>query len=105
MTELKPTFEQAMNASIIWCKNWDDDEISDEVLAERIGELLKNIDSARGFFVISLSSDSKLMDRLPDPLIYQLREAGELIVDLTVKNLAMSSAMEIHHLENIRLEF
>ena len=37
------------------------------------------------------------MDRLPDALIFQLRLAGEEIVDITVKNLAMSSAMALHH--------
>ena len=48
----------------------------------------------------SLTSDSPLMDRLPDPLIYQLRLAGEEVVDLTVRNLAMSTAMGVHHKRN-----
>ena len=37
------------------------------------------------------------MDRLPDALIFRLREAGEIVVDLTAKNLAMSTAMKLHH--------
>jgi len=40
------------------------------------------------------------MDRFPDALIFQLRSSGEIIVDLTVKNLAMSSAMVITHRKN-----
>ncbi len=97
MNSLKPTFKQAMDATLLWCKSWEIQEISDEVLAERISELLLTVEGARGFFVISLSIDSPLMDRLPDPLIYQFREAGKLVIDLTVKNLAMSSAMAIQH--------
>ena len=89
-----------MEATMIWCKSWENDEISDEVISDRIGELIKTEEGARGFFVISLSLDCPLMDRFPDALIFQLRNAGEIVVDLTVKNLAMSSAMIITHRMN-----
>ena len=100
MNEQKPTFKEAMQASIIWCKSWENDEISDEVISYLIGELIKTVEGARGFFVVSLSIDCPLMDRLPDALIFQLRSAGEIVVDLIVKNLAMSSAMIISHRMN-----
>ena len=97
MNDQKPTFKQAMEATMVWCKSWENEEISDEVIADRISELIKTAEGARGFFVVSLSIDCPLMDRFPDALIFQLRNAGEIIVDLTVKNLAMSSAMVITH--------
>jgi len=97
MNEQKPTFKEAMQASMIWCKSWENDEISDEVISDRIGELIKTVEGARGFFVVSLSIDCPLMDRFPDALIFQLRRSGAIIVDLTVKNLAMSSAMIVTH--------
>ena len=100
MNDQKPTFKQAMEATMIWCKSWENDEISDEVISDRIGELIKSLDGARGFFVVSLSIDCPLMDRFPDALIFQLRRAGGIVVDLTVKNLAMSSAMIITHRKN-----
>ena len=100
MNEPKPTFKEAMQASMIWCKSWENDEISDEVISDRIGVLIKTIEGARGFFVVSLSIDCPLMDRFPDALIFQLRSSGERVVDLTVKNLAMSSAMIITHRNN-----
>ena len=100
MNEQKPTFKEAMQASMIWCKSWENDEISDEVISDRIGELIKTVEGARGFFVVSLSIDCPLMDRLPDQLIFQLRSSGEIVVDLIVKNLAMSSAMIITHRKN-----
>jgi hypothetical protein len=37
------------------------------------------------------------MDRLPDPVALVLRAVGEGVVDLTVRNLAMSSAMALQH--------
>ena len=97
MNRKKPTFEQAINAAILWCNAWEREELSDEVLADRVSELLTSRDGARGFFVISLTSDSPLMDRLPEPLLLTLRTAGEIVIDLTVRNLAMSSAMALHH--------
>ena len=100
MNEKKPTFKEAMQASMLWCKSWENDEISDEVISDRIGELIKSLEGARGFFVVSLSIDCPLMDRFPDALIFQLRSCGEIVVDLTVKNLAMSSAMVITHRSN-----
>ena len=100
MNEQKPTFKEAMQASLIWCKSWENDEISDEVISDRIGELIKTVEGARGFFVVSLSIDCPLMDRLPDALIFQLRNSEKIVVDLIVKNLAMSSAMIISHRMN-----
>ena len=100
MNEQKPTFKEAMQASMLWCKSWENDEISDEVISDRIGELIKTVEGARGFFVVSLSIDCPLMDRFPDALIFQLRSSGKNVVDLIVKNLAMSSAMIITHQNN-----
>ena len=100
MNDQKPTFKEAMEATIIWCKSWEDDQISDEVFADRVGELIKTVEGARGFFVVSLSIDCPLMDRVPDALVFQFRNSGDMVVDLTVKNLAMSSAMVIRHREN-----
>ena len=100
MSLKEPSFEQAMNASIYWCKAWESGELSDEVLADRVGDLLATRDGARGFFVIGLGSDFAILDRLPDALLIELRFAGPPIVDLTVRNLAMSSAMSVHHQRN-----
>lgn len=97
MTMLEPSFQQAMEFAAGWLKQWDDEEISDEVLADRVGELVASRDGARGFFVVSLAGDSALMDRLPEALIHKLREAGDGVVDLTARNLAMSAAMAVHH--------
>ena len=65
-----------------------------------VGSFIPFINGARGFFVISLASNCPLMDRLPDPLLMNLRAGGEIVVDLTVRNLAMSTAMALHHQRN-----
>ena len=35
------SFTQAINISAQWCKEWGEDLLSEEVLADRISELLK----------------------------------------------------------------
>ena len=71
-----PNFQQAMEITAQWLNLWEAGELSDEVLADRVAELVASRDGARGFFVISLAGDSPLMDRLPDPLQLQLRAAN-----------------------------
>jgi hypothetical protein len=92
-----PTFQEAMAISAEHIRLWDAGELSDEVLADEVGELVRHRDGARGFFVVSLTGDSPLMDRLPEALVMQLRLVGMGVVDLTVRNLAMSTAMALHH--------
>jgi hypothetical protein len=96
-TPLEPTFQQAMEITAQWLGLWEEGELSDEVLADRVAELVASRDGGRGFFVVSLAGDCPLMDRLPEPLVLQLRAAGAGVVDLTARNLAMSTAMALHH--------
>jgi hypothetical protein len=94
---LQPSFQQAMEITAQWLALWENGELSDEVLADRVGELVVSRDGARGFFVVSLTGEAPLLDRLPETLVAALRQAGEGVVDLTARNLAMSTAMALHH--------
>lgn len=86
-----------MEITARWLELWERGEISDEVLADQIGELVARRDGARGFFVVSMTAEAPLMDRLPEPLVAELRRIGEDVVDLTARNLAMSAAMALEH--------
>ena len=101
-----PSFIQSINIANDWCKDWDDDLLSDEVLADRIKELIKTKNGTRGFFAYALS-DSKctLLDQLPSALIFTLRERGDHIVEITIKNLFMSSAQILNHQKDKNFEY
>ena len=100
------SFTQAINISAIWCKEWEEDILSDEVLADRIGELIKTKAGLRGFFAYSLSdAECSLLDRLPSSLIFMLIESGNNIVEIVVKNLVMSSAQIIIHANQKNLNY
>jgi len=92
------SFMQAINISAQWCKEWSEDLLSEEVLADRIAELTKTRDGLRGFFAYALSDkDCFLLDKLPFSLIYKLNEGGNAVTEIVVKNLIMSSAQIIIH--------
>ena len=101
-----PSFMQSITIANDWCKDWDNDLLSDEVLADRIKELIKSNNGMRGFFAYALS-DSKctLLDKLPSSLIFILRERGDHVVEITIKNLFMSSAQIINHQKNKNFEY
>ena len=92
------SFTQAINISAKWCKEWGEDLLSEEVLADRIAELIKKKNGLRGFFAYALSDkDCLLLDKLPFSLIFKFNESGDAVVEIVVKNLIMSSAQIIIH--------
>ena len=92
------SFTQAINISAQWCKEWGEDLLSEEVLADRIAELIKTRTGLRGFFAYALSDkDCFLLDKLPFSLIYKLNEGGDAVAEIVLKNLIMSSAQIIIH--------
>ena len=94
----KASFSQAINISAHWCKEWEEDLLSEEVLADRIAELIKTKNGIRGFFAYALSDkDCLLLDKLPSSLIFKLNEGLDPVVEIVVKNLIMSSAQIIFH--------
>ena len=102
----EPSFIQSINISKDWCKDWEDDLLSDEVLADRIKELINTKNGIRGFFAYALS-DSKctLLDKLPTSIIFILRERGVDVVEITIKNLFMSSAQILNHQKANNVEY
>ena len=98
ITSKKPSFYQSINIANQWCKDWEEELLSDEVLSDRVAELVKTKNGLRGFFAYALSDiNCSLLDKLPSSLIFKFVEGGEQIVDITLKNLIMSSAQIINH--------
>ena len=102
----EPSFTQAINISELWCKEWGEELLSEEVLADRISELIKTKNGLRGFFADALSDrDCYLLDNLPSSIIFMLTEGGEEVVEILVKNLLMSSAQIIVHQRENNIEY
>jgi len=100
------SFSQAINIAALWCKEWGEDLLSEEVLADRISELIKTKNGLRGFFAYALSDrDCTLLDKLPSSIIFMLTKGGEEVVEILVKNLLMSSAQIIIHQREKNIEY
>ena len=100
------SFTQAINISAQWCKEWGEDLLSEEVLADRIAELIKTKNGLRGFFAYALSDkDCFLLDKLPFSIMFKLNEGGDPVVEIVVKNLIMSSAQIIIHRRESNYEY
>ena len=92
------SFTQAINISAQWCEEWGEDLLSEEVLADRIAELIKTKNGLRGFFAYALSDkECLLLDKLPFSLIFKLNQGGDAVVEIVVKNLIMSTAQIVIH--------
>jgi hypothetical protein len=68
--------------------------------AERVARtktLLRTETGARGFFVVYLTGDAALAKQAPDWLLTLLAQAPDLVAELLVKNLAMSTATGLAH--------
>ena len=104
---LKETsFTQAINISAQWCKEWEEELLSEEVLADLVAELIKTKNGLRGFFAYALSDQScYLLDKLPFSVVFKLQEGGNDVVEIVVKNLIMSSAQIIIHDREKNLEY
>ena len=101
-----PSFIQSINITKDWCEDWNEELLSDEVLADRINELLKTKNGIRGFFAYTLSdTNCTLLDKLPSSLIFTFRDRGEHIVEITIKNLFMSSAQAHNHQKDKNVEY
>ena len=102
----KTSFTQAINISAQWCREWSEDLLSEEVLADRVAELIKTKNGMRGFFAYALSDqDCYLLDQLPFSVVFKLQEGGNDVVEIVVKNLIMSSAQIIVHERENNLEY
>ncbi|ABM72650.1 conserved hypothetical protein [Prochlorococcus marinus str. MIT 9515] len=100
------SFTQAINISAQWCKEWGEDLLSEEVLADRMAELIKTKNGLRGFFAYALSDqDCYLLDKLPFSVVFKLQECGKDVVEIVIKNLIMSSAQIIVHDRENNLEY
>lgn len=100
------SFTQAINISAQWCKDWEEELLSEEVLADRIAELIKTKNGLRGFFAYALSDrDCYLLDKLPFSVVFKLQEIGNSVVEIVVKNLIMSSAQVVSHEREKNLDY
>ncbi|MGY6530765.1 MAG: hypothetical protein ACXITR_12655 [Cyanobacterium sp.] len=74
--------------------------LDEEKQEEIVTSLVKSANGSRGFFVTYLTHESAVVDNPSNGIIQGLKSAPEIVSELLVKNIAMSSAMKITHMRN-----
>ena len=74
--------------------------LSDSDKEKTVTSLVASENGARGFFVTYLTSDDEVVDKESAGIIAGLKTSPEIVSELLVKNVAMSSAMKLTHLRN-----
>jgi len=92
------TFEEAIAFTQSLLEGMESESLNEADIQEAIASLVQFPNGARGFFVTYLTADSNLPDNPSPAVINALTTSPEIVSDLLVKNLAMSSGMVITHL-------
>jgi len=91
------SFEQAIALTQALLSQIDAGSLSEAEIAAVISALVQTENGARGFFVTYLTSASSLADSPSAAVVEALRSSPEIVAELLVKNLAMSTAQAIFH--------
>jgi hypothetical protein len=75
-------------------------QLSDAEWGRAVAELVATEAGARGFFVTYLTDDHPLADSPSQALLAALETAPDIVSELLIKNIAMSTAMAIAHRRN-----
>lgn len=91
------TFEQAIALTQSLMSQMEQGEIPESDIFATIQKLVSTLPGARGFFVSYLTDDRPFADRPSEQTLAALATSADIVAELLVKNLAMSSAMVLTH--------
>jgi len=94
------TFEDALQLTRTLTEAMVNKKLKDSEIEEIVTTLVNSENGARGFFVVYLTSDLPLADNPSEGVVNALKTSPEIVSELLVKNLAMSSAMSVTHRRN-----
>lgn len=94
------TFEQAIHLTHTLLAEMEAGNLSNAAIESTLSDLVSSENGARGFFVTYLTNDRTLPDQPSPPVVRALQSSPEIVAELLVKNVAMSTAMAITHRRN-----
>lgn len=94
------TFEEAIDLTQSLMSQMMTGEASGQEIFDVTAQLVNSENGARGFFVTYLTSEGTLADNPLPEVIEALRSSPDIVAELLVKNLAMSSAQAVLHRRN-----
>ncbi|WP_036479071.1 hypothetical protein [Myxosarcina sp. GI1] len=98
------SFQEAILETQSLMVKMSQNELQESEIERAIATMIDTKAGARGFFVPYLTGDLTLADNPSSGVIEALKTAPEIVGELLVKNLAMSTAMAVVHQRNQDLE-
>ena len=98
------SFPQAIEATQSLMAKIAKGELDEKEIEQKVATIVGTKNGGRGFFVAYLTSQMSLADNPSVGIINGLKSSIGVVSELLVKNLAMSSAMEITHTRNNDLD-
>lgn len=102
IAEKNITFEEAITLTEKFINEIP--QLSESEKEAIVSSLVISENGARGFFVTYLTNDNPLVDKKSSGIVTALETSPEIVSELLVKNVAMSTAMKITHNRNNNLE-
>lgn len=94
------SFPQAISTTQSLINQIATGQLQEKEIEDRVTALVSSKPGARGFFVAYLTSDLPLADNSSVGVINGLKSSPNLVGELLVKNVAMSTAMAVTHQRN-----
>ncbi|NJM75674.1 MAG: hypothetical protein HC852_07680 [Acaryochloridaceae cyanobacterium RU_4_10] len=94
------TFEAAIAASQSLLDRMEEGQISEDEIGKTVSALVNTANGVRGFFVTYLTDSRPFADNPTPAVIQALQSSPDTVTEFAIKNLAMSTAMEITHHRN-----
>ncbi len=91
------TFEQAIEITQTLLDQIEEKALFEAEIENAIAQLVKTQPGARGFFVTYLTDPRPWCDHPTDAVIQALNKSTQIVSELLVKNVAMSTAMAVYH--------
>jgi hypothetical protein len=90
-------FDEAINLTQTFIAKLKNNELTADKILEFVSELVQTPNGARGFFVTYLTAPDPICDDPHPEIITALQTHPEIVAELLVKNLAMSTAQQLYH--------
>ena len=100
MEDRSLSFPQAISSTQNLMEQIANNQINEAEIEQQITSIIRDKKGGRGFFVSYLTSKLALADNPSQGVINALQSSSDIVDELLVKNLAMSSAMIISHDRN-----
>lgn len=94
------SFPQAIEATQALMEKIAVGQLDETIIEQEVSAIVSSKNGGRGFFVAYLTSEMPLADKPSVGIINGLKSSTAVVVELLVKNLAMSSAMTVAHSRN-----